>query len=101
MYGNPATPFVAEFIGTMNRLIATVGDDGAIDYDGLLLRVDAARGLPRGERVLCLVRPETVKIVRRERRAAGELPRRRGDLPHLPRRDDASPGRWTTPASER
>ena len=25
MYGSPATPFVAEFIGTMNRLIATVG----------------------------------------------------------------------------
>ena len=63
MYGNPATPFVAEFIGTMNRLIATVADDGAIDYNGLVLRVDAARGLPRGERVLCLIRPETVDIV--------------------------------------
>ena len=34
-----------------------------IDYNGLLLQVDAARGLPRGERVLCLVRPETVDIV--------------------------------------
>ena len=63
MYGTPATPFVAEFIGTMNRLIATVGDDGAIDYGGLVLPVEAARGLPRGERVLCLVRPETVDIV--------------------------------------
>jgi putative spermidine/putrescine transport system ATP-binding protein len=63
MYGNPATPFVAEFIGTMNRLIATVADDGSIDYGGLVLRVDAARGLPRGERVLCLVRPETVTVV--------------------------------------
>jgi len=62
MYGNPATPFVAEFIGTMNRLTATVADDGAIDYDGLRLRVDAARGLPRGERVLCLLRPETVDV---------------------------------------
>ncbi len=30
---------------------------------GSSLRVDAARGLPRGERVLCLVRPETVDIV--------------------------------------
>ena len=48
MYGNPATPFVAEFIGTMNRLIATVTEDGAIDYNGLVLRVDAARGVPRG-----------------------------------------------------
>jgi putative spermidine/putrescine transport system ATP-binding protein len=63
MYGSPATPFVAEFIGTMNRLVATVADDGSIDYNGLLLRVDAARGLPRGERVLCLIRPETVEIV--------------------------------------
>jgi putative spermidine/putrescine transport system ATP-binding protein len=63
MYGSPATPFVAEFIGTMNRLVGTVGDDGTIDYDGLSLRVDAARGLPRGERILCLVRPETVDIV--------------------------------------
>ena len=63
MYGSPATPFVAEFIGTMNRLVATVGDAGSIDYEGLVLRVDAADGLPRGERVLCLVRPETVDIV--------------------------------------
>jgi putative spermidine/putrescine transport system ATP-binding protein len=63
MYGSPATPFVAEFIGTMNRLVASVADDGAIDYNGLVLRVDAARGLPRGERVLCLIRPETVEIV--------------------------------------
>jgi putative spermidine/putrescine transport system ATP-binding protein len=62
MYGNPATPFVAEFIGTMNRLAATVADDGKIDYDGLRLPVEAARGLPRGERVLCLVRPETVDV---------------------------------------
>jgi putative spermidine/putrescine transport system ATP-binding protein len=63
MYGSPATPFVAEFIGTMNRLVSTVGDDGTIDYGGLRLAVEAARGLPRGERVLCLIRPETVAIV--------------------------------------
>src|SRR3954470_4315739 len=63
MYGSPATPFVAEFIGTMNRLVATVADDGSIDYNGLVFRVDAARGVPRGERVLCLIRPETVEIV--------------------------------------
>ena len=65
MYGNPVTPFVAEFIGTMNRLVARVTEDGMVDYEGLPLRVDAARGLPRGERVLCLVRPETVDIVLR------------------------------------
>jgi putative spermidine/putrescine transport system ATP-binding protein len=62
MYGNPATPFVAEFIGQMNRLISTVAEDGYVDYAGSKLRVDAAGGLPRGERVLLLVRPETVEL---------------------------------------
>ncbi len=62
MYGAPATPFVAEFIGTMNRLASTVVADGVVEYAGQRLSVDAARGLPNGERVLVLVRPETVSI---------------------------------------
>jgi putative spermidine/putrescine transport system ATP-binding protein len=62
MYGAPATPFVAEFIGTMNRLASTVVADGVVEYAGQRLHVDAARGLPNGERVLVLVRPETVSI---------------------------------------
>jgi putative spermidine/putrescine transport system ATP-binding protein len=62
MYGNPATPFVAEFIGTMNRLVATVAEDGVLDHAGRRLQVDAARGLPSGERVLLLIRPETVEL---------------------------------------
>jgi len=68
MYNTPATPFVAEFIGTMNRLEATVvdGSSGEVDHGGTLLRVDAARGLPRGERVLVLVRPESLELQRTE-----------------------------------
>ena len=62
MYGSPATPFVAEFIGTMNRLISTMTDDGTVEYAGMRLRVDAAKGRTRGERVLLLVRPETVEV---------------------------------------
>jgi putative spermidine/putrescine transport system ATP-binding protein len=62
MYGDPATPFVAEFIGTMNRLSSKVVDDGVLEYAGKRLHVDAARGLPRGERVLLLIRPESVEI---------------------------------------
>ena len=62
MYGSPATPFVAEFIGTMNRLVSTVGGEGTVDYGGMQLRVDAAQGRPRGERVLLLIRPETVEV---------------------------------------
>ena len=61
MYGSPATPFVAEFIGTMNRLHATVAD-GAVEYAGVRLAVDAGHGRVSGERVLLLVRPETVEL---------------------------------------
>jgi putative spermidine/putrescine transport system ATP-binding protein len=64
MYRQPATPFVAEFIGTMNRLEATVVDSarGELDHKGARLTVSAAQGLPYGERVLVLVRPETLEL---------------------------------------
>jgi putative spermidine/putrescine transport system ATP-binding protein len=64
IYGAPATAFVAEFVGTMNRVESTVADPetGRVDYEEGSLLVDAARGRPRGERVLVLVRPETVEV---------------------------------------
>ena len=64
IYGAPATPFVAEFVGTMNRIESTVTDpeSGHVEYDRTPLRVDAARGRQRGERVMLLVRPETVEL---------------------------------------
>src|SRR5581483_4711894 len=64
MYTAPLTPFVAEFIGTMNRLESTVvdGTTGEIDHDGKRIRVDAARGRSQGERVLVLVRPESLEL---------------------------------------
>jgi putative spermidine/putrescine transport system ATP-binding protein len=64
MYSAPATPFVAEFIGTMNRLEATVvdGGRGEVEHSGVRLTVDAARGRPHGERVLVLVRPESLEL---------------------------------------
>jgi putative spermidine/putrescine transport system ATP-binding protein len=64
MYTSPKTPFVAEFIGTMNRLEGTVADGAAgdVDYAGTTLRVDAARGHAKGERVLILIRPETLEL---------------------------------------
>ena len=68
MYGNPATPFVAEFIGTMNRLTATVADDGAIDYEGLRLPVDAAQRAAAG-RARALPRAAGDRRRRRRRRS--------------------------------
>jgi putative spermidine/putrescine transport system ATP-binding protein len=64
IYGSPSTPFVAEFVGTMNRLEATVADSqsGEVDYGGVRVAVDAVRGRSVGERVLVLVRPETVEL---------------------------------------
>jgi putative spermidine/putrescine transport system ATP-binding protein len=64
MYSAPATPFVAEFIGTMNRLEAVVvdGDRGEVEHGGTRLTVDTARGRSKGERVLVLVRPELLEL---------------------------------------
>jgi putative spermidine/putrescine transport system ATP-binding protein len=64
MYTSPATPFVAEFIGTMNRLDSRVvdGSSGEVEYSGTRLRVDAARGRQNGERVLLLIRPESLEL---------------------------------------
>jgi putative spermidine/putrescine transport system ATP-binding protein len=68
IYGAPATPFVAQFVGTMNRIESAISRDtpGTVDSSGVRLQVDAAKGRRPGERVLLLVRPETVEL-----RAAG------------------------------
>jgi len=64
MYTAPKTPFVAEFIGTMNRLEAHIvdGASGEVEHAGKRLRIDAARGRSNGERVLILIRPETLEL---------------------------------------
>jgi putative spermidine/putrescine transport system ATP-binding protein len=73
IYHTPGTPFVAEFIGTMNRLEATVAESGQVQVGGSLLPVNDAHDLPRGERVLVLVRPETLALERAEGGAAGAI----------------------------
>ena len=74
MYSTPATPFVAEFIGTMNRLESTVidGSRGEVDHRGKKLVVDAARGRRSGEHVLVLVRPESLQLEASGDGASGE-----------------------------
>ena len=69
----PGTPFVAEFIGTMNRLEATVAESGQVQVGGSILAVSEARDLPRGERVLVLVRPEILDLERADGGAEGAL----------------------------
>jgi putative spermidine/putrescine transport system ATP-binding protein len=64
IYGAPATRFVAEFIGTMNRLESRVAEaaHGAVDINGTILPVDAVRGRPAGQPVLLLLRPESITL---------------------------------------
>ena len=64
IYGAPATPFVAEFVGTMNRLEAVVEDGaaGRVRAGSLRLVAHAVRGRREGERVLVLIRPESLTL---------------------------------------
>ena len=94
MYTAPATPFVAEFIGTMNRLDSKVvdGETGEVEHSGLRLHVDAARGRRNGERVLVLIRPESLELEAATNGARAELVRRRGADSDVPRPGDAREG---------
>src|SRR5438105_2237863 len=92
MYSAPATPFVAEFIGTMNRLEGRVVD-GGVEHGDSVLPIEAARGRPHGTRVLVLVRPETVIVDRVDGGAAANtLGARRGGSRRRSRRAEPCGG---------
>ena len=92
IYNAPGTPFVAEFIGTMNRLEADRRRTaGRYRWAEASCAVADAHDLPRGERVLVLVRPETVELERADG-GGGRGHHRRGRRAHLPRRDHAREG---------
>jgi iron(III) transport system ATP-binding protein len=61
VYREPATPFVADFIGTMNFLSGTVVAPGLVRAAGLELACDAD-GLPTGTGVTVAIRPEDVAV---------------------------------------
>jgi putative spermidine/putrescine transport system ATP-binding protein len=62
IYGDPRTVFVAQFVGTMNRVEGTIShaNGGTVECAGALVRVDAALNYRAGERVLMLIRPEAI-----------------------------------------
>lgn len=64
IYGEPRTVFVAAFIGTMNRIEATVQADpsGVVESAGHRLPVHAARNWMAGPRALMLIRPEVIDL---------------------------------------
>jgi putative spermidine/putrescine transport system ATP-binding protein len=65
LYDRPATPFVAEFVGTMNHVPGVVADAGRVQVAGQLLPVDGPVPGP-GTAVTVLVRPEALIVTRDE-----------------------------------
>ncbi len=68
IYRNPATPFIADFIGGSNFLAGTVQAlvDGQAHVslpDGQILSVAASPALTRGQRVTVSIRPQSVHLV--------------------------------------
>jgi putative spermidine/putrescine transport system ATP-binding protein len=61
LYDRPATPFVAEFVGTMNHLAAMVEPDAHVRVGAQLLAADGVLP-PTGTAVTVLVRPEAVVV---------------------------------------
>ncbi|MEU6865157.1 ABC transporter ATP-binding protein [Streptomyces sp. NPDC046876] len=61
LYERPATPFVAEFVGTMNRLPGRLTDAGLVEVAAAGARLPVDGPVPQGTReVEVLVRPENV-----------------------------------------
>jgi ABC-type Fe3+/spermidine/putrescine transport system ATPase subunit len=66
IYEQPATPFVANFIGTTNllngRLLSRDGDLAEIAFAGTAIRTGCARGRP-GDAVVMSLRPEVLRLL--------------------------------------
>jgi putative spermidine/putrescine transport system ATP-binding protein len=65
LYSRPATAFVAEFVGTMNRLPAELGGGGSV-VTVLGVTVPTQDGGPSSGRVDALVRPENLTVTAAE-----------------------------------
>jgi putative spermidine/putrescine transport system ATP-binding protein len=68
LYSAPSTPFVAEFVGTMNRIPGTIADGGRVRLLGTEVDIRTAVGVPGGGRMAgtpvdVLVRPEGLAVV--------------------------------------
>lgn len=61
LYDRPATPFVAEFVGSMNRLEAVAEGDGRVRVGHQVLPADGPAPEP-GSKVTVLVRPEALVV---------------------------------------
>jgi putative spermidine/putrescine transport system ATP-binding protein len=63
VYRRPATQFVAEFVGAMNRLPGRIGHNNEVQVLGQRLTVLNPNGQKPGDPVDALLRPEAIEIV--------------------------------------
>ena len=64
IYRNPASAFVARFVGSMNQLPATVTGNDRVEVAGVTVPTSAAATFGVGQAVTLLVRPEDVEVTR-------------------------------------
>lgn len=62
LYARPATPFVADFVGTTNFMPATFVAPGKVAAGGRELAADTPAGLSAGDRLRICVRPEDILV---------------------------------------
>ncbi len=75
IYRHPATAFVAEFVGAMNRLPGRLGEKGEVQVLGERLTALNADGRRPGTPVEALLRPEAIAVVT-DAAGAGEITQR-------------------------
>jgi putative spermidine/putrescine transport system ATP-binding protein len=62
IYRAPQTHFVATFIGTANQFFGKASGSDTVIGTNFTLRVDGLKGFAEGQRVVVLVRPETIHV---------------------------------------
>ena len=62
LYSAPATPFVAEFVGTMNRFPGRTAPDGAVSVLGSVVPIRNKKSRPSDAEVEVLIRPEGLTL---------------------------------------
>ncbi|MBR0649609.1 ATP-binding cassette domain-containing protein [Roseomonas terrae] len=74
IYTQPATPFVASFVGHSSRIEAVVDTPpGTVVAQGVRLPATGARLMLYGARVVCFIRPEHVRLHPHDAAPAGAL----------------------------
>ena len=62
IYRNPASAFVARFVGSMNELPATVTGQDRVEVAGVTVPTPSTARFSMGQEVLLLVRPEDIEV---------------------------------------